>query len=678
MNGCLIPDTPIRVDLWRRANNPSSNIYFLSHMHSDHTQGLSASWRWPIYCSSVSGKLLIDKFQIKESLVRPLELNQSHIIKLDHLGRESMTVTLFDASHCPGSVMFLFEGYFGRILYTGDFRYDSTTFPEWCLGPGRPLDKLYLDNTFNNPRCRFPSRAECKQKILEILARHPEHEVVLGVYTLGKEDLLLDIALALKTRVVVSPARMRMLQVLEVLDVFTTDKDGGCVRLVPQRAINKKNMAKWNEDAPTIAVIPTGLFSTLDGQPFVNQEDVFIIPYSDHSSYPELRQFVSRVHPRVIIPIVKDSCFMNNDRSVTDMHNFDDLLDRSPSAPFTIPSSVLQFMSADLSGSVHLGESHQNFKLLAEMRKNQRLVRANRTATGVVFRDEDDEGGTTAVQSLELSTTVDSQELPLAESEYSQPDEQQTLHPQLTRTVNCQIKETKASIREVTSELKPLQTEPLHQSSSENRWTEVPAGAAVRKRDFLSKKRKRKSDQSESSGDAECPSDGSVLIRSMSSKKPRVLPESCVTYPKSVITAPSSWESRRLSCAKPSSKKIQDYFKTLSVVTSENEPCSGPKQLEHKLNACRISLASLQAVTPLVDKPSERIVTSSSAYQPQEEVVKLVNGLISSTLQRINVVSPKNGFSSQHICVKPFKQISGSQKSNSLSKAFQNVFTNQK
>ena len=45
------------------------------------------------------------------------------MLHVDRCGSHvTITVTTIDANHCPGSAMFLFEGYFGRILYTGDFR----------------------------------------------------------------------------------------------------------------------------------------------------------------------------------------------------------------------------------------------------------------------------------------------------------------------------------------------------------------------------------------------------------------------------------------------------------------------------------------------------------------------------------------------------------------------------
>lgn len=52
-----------------------------------------------------------------------LEYDQSVIVYADgHKGRVPIAVTPIDAHHCPGSAMFLFEGYFGTILHTGDFR----------------------------------------------------------------------------------------------------------------------------------------------------------------------------------------------------------------------------------------------------------------------------------------------------------------------------------------------------------------------------------------------------------------------------------------------------------------------------------------------------------------------------------------------------------------------------
>uniref|UniRef100_A0A671N866 5' exonuclease Apollo n=1 Tax=Sinocyclocheilus anshuiensis TaxID=1608454 RepID=A0A671N866_9TELE len=299
MNGKVLPDTPIAVDCWQLRKCHHVRLFFLSHMHSDHTSGLSSTWSHrPIYCSPLTAKLLQLKLKVKEKWIRPLETGEAHMLLLDDLGKERLTVTLIDANHCPGAVMFLFEGYFGTRLYTGDFRYTPSMLREQCLRNTTTIDVLYLDNTNCDPTRAVPSRQQATQQIKEIIRTHPGYAVVIGLYSLGKESLLVELAMEFKTWVEVDRERLETLRVLELPDVFTTDSGAGRIRVVAQSMINASNLLAWNKVQPTIAILPTS-------RPMVScHTNVYVVPYSDHSSYQELEDFVSALCPISLVPIV--------------------------------------------------------------------------------------------------------------------------------------------------------------------------------------------------------------------------------------------------------------------------------------------------------------------------------------------------------------------------------------
>ncbi|XP_076975954.1 5' exonuclease Apollo [Tamandua tetradactyla] len=330
MNGALIPHTPIAVDFWSLRRAGSARLFFLSHMHSDHTVGLSSTWARPLYCSPVTAYLLHRHLQVSKLWIRALEVGESHVLPLDELGRQTMTVTLIDANHCPGSVMFLFEGYFGTILYTGDFRYTPAMLKEPALRPGKQIHTLYLDNTNCNPALVLPSQQEATRQIVNLIRKHPQHNIKIGLYSLGKESLLEQLALEFRTWVVLSPRRLELVQLLGLSDVFTVDEKAGRIHAVDRVEICRSAMLHWNQTHPTIAILPTSREIRR------SHPDIHIIPYSDHSSYSELRAFVAALKPCQVMPIVSGQPCRDY---------FQDILSPSFSVPL-IPSSVQQYMSS--------------------------------------------------------------------------------------------------------------------------------------------------------------------------------------------------------------------------------------------------------------------------------------------------------------------------------------------
>ncbi|XP_054420730.1 5' exonuclease Apollo [Pteronotus mesoamericanus] len=330
MNGVLIPHTPIAVDFWSLRRAGSARLFFLSHMHSDHTVGLSSTWARPLYCSPITAFLLHRHLQVSKRWIRALEVGESHVLPLDEIGRETMTVTLMDANHCPGSVMFLFEGYFGTILYTGDFRYTPSMLREPALKVGKQIHTLYLDNTNCNPELVLPSQQEAAHQIVELIRKHPQHDVKIGLYNLGKESLLEQLALEFQTWVVLSPRRLELVQLLGLADVFTVEEKAGRIHAVDHMEICHSAMLRWNQAHPTIAILPTSR------KIHCSHPNTHVIPYSDHSSYLELRAFVAALKPCQVVPIVRRQPFKDY---------FQDSLSSRLSVPL-IPVSVQQYMSS--------------------------------------------------------------------------------------------------------------------------------------------------------------------------------------------------------------------------------------------------------------------------------------------------------------------------------------------
>ncbi|KAE9616834.1 putative metallo-beta-lactamase [Lupinus albus] len=218
----------ISVDRWGKG----SSAYFLTHLHSDHTHGLSSSWsNGPLFCSRLTAKLLPFKFpNFNLSLLRILEIGSWHTLSPSSSFPTTLHVFVIDACHCPGSIMLVFRGEFGCRICTGDFRWEpdcekARMSKEMLVAALKDdvVDVAYIDNTYSNPIYDFPTRQlaanqvhsripdyKCtpledslnpRYVIIDIISSHPDHDIIIGINTLGKEDLLLQISRALKIKV---------------------------------------------------------------------------------------------------------------------------------------------------------------------------------------------------------------------------------------------------------------------------------------------------------------------------------------------------------------------------------------------------------------------------------------------------------------------------------------------
>eukprot|EP01083_Nonionella_stella_P058667 153645_1 len=185
---------------YKRCAQPRA--FFLSHFHSDHYTGMNKSFdEGIIYCSEVTARLVAKTFSLPTEIVKPIPMNQRTEIQflpspnhsptrpqtktsddtangLNHANNSTTLtchVTLLEANHCPGAVMFLFELPGGKtVLHVGDFRFspEMKNIPQLRQFSGeKRLSLLYLDTTYCDPRYVFPPQSECLEYVASVVEK---------------------------------------------------------------------------------------------------------------------------------------------------------------------------------------------------------------------------------------------------------------------------------------------------------------------------------------------------------------------------------------------------------------------------------------------------------------------------------------------------------------------------
>ena len=363
----IIKSTNLNVDGFHYANKKRCKTYFLTHFHSDHYGGIDKNWdAGTIYCSPVTYKLVVQELRVDPKYVCAIPLNTPFtVVSPDCLGRD-VTVSLCEANHCPGAVLFFFtirnpakpRSPPTTVLHVGDFRWDRAymqnieTISKICSRKVR-LNELYLDTTYCDAKYDFPAQRDSIDAALKCVevegigSESGKTLFVFGAYTIGKEKIFVAVARMFGKKIWVDARREKVLKTFfsdedakmltrnkaetnvwvvglgqivnkglkEILDDANKRSGGGGLRGPKYQRVVGFRPSGWTYSGKSTKKKDTMLQTTLAPQKKTKIPDIvasrksgvvsiYGIPYSEHSSFSELVDCLMCLQPQNIIPTV--------------------------------------------------------------------------------------------------------------------------------------------------------------------------------------------------------------------------------------------------------------------------------------------------------------------------------------------------------------------------------------
>lgn len=273
--------------LWLDAHK-SVDLCCVSHAHMDHAKK---------HTQIVATQKTIRFFNKRVGKTRSITLEFNEPWEFD-----GCRITLFPAGHILGSAQILVEADDLRLLYSGDFKLESSLTSEPIDIP--TSDILIMECTFGKPIYRFPRRELVEEQLMTFVdqALRDGHVPVVVGYALGKAHEAMKILGDAGFELSVYGSIAVLARIYEEFGIefgrWTTFRKStmeGKVLIVPPRAVRTRRISS----IPRKRTIFLSGWAVHPGTKYRYGVDA-ALPLSDHADFYGLLEYAQRVNPKKI------------------------------------------------------------------------------------------------------------------------------------------------------------------------------------------------------------------------------------------------------------------------------------------------------------------------------------------------------------------------------------------